>query len=126
MTTLAAPVALTIGSLLAASALSSCVISDRIPRSAVAKAHIATFQGALHAFDDVHSRYPTTEQGIAILATEGHLEGGIPTDPWNRPYLYEAEGRSFRVATLGADGQPGGEGEDADLVATTAVRLRPR
>jgi type II secretion system (T2SS) protein G len=41
-----------------------------------------------------------------------------PLDPWDRPYLYEPPSDavdSFRVFSLGEDGRPGGEGEDADI-----------
>lgn len=37
-------------------------------------------------------------------------------DPWRRPYLYRITGRSFSITTYGADGQPGGSGEDKDLM----------
>jgi general secretion pathway protein G len=40
-------------------------------------------------------------------------------DPWNSPYLYASPGElhanGYDIVTLGADGQPGGEGEDADI-----------
>jgi general secretion pathway protein G len=39
----------------------------------------------------------------------------IPLDPWGNEYVYSAEGRSFELMSLGADGAPGGEGDDADI-----------
>ena len=40
----------------------------------------------------------------------------VPNDPWGRPYLYKVlTPRTVLVSTLGADGQPGGQGEDEDL-----------
>ena len=41
-----------------------------------------------------------------------------PDDPWSRPILYEASpgGAGYKMKCLGADGAPGGEGDDADLV----------
>jgi general secretion pathway protein G len=75
--------------------------------------------------------YPTTAQGLAALRERPaqapvpanwrgpYLRKAVPSDPWGRPYLYrsppEGGGTGFEVRTLGADGQPGGEGEDADL-----------
>ena len=38
-----------------------------------------------------------------------------PADPWDRMYLYEPQDRAARFASLGRDGVPGGQGEDADM-----------
>lgn len=75
-------------------------------------------------------RYPTTAEGLALLLTqpEGaesnlwrgpYLDGAMPPDPWGRPYVYAAPARDFerpRIASLGADGEEGGEGLAADIV----------
>ncbi|MCB2527039.1 type II secretion system protein GspG, partial [Listeria monocytogenes] len=45
-------------------------------------------------------------------------EGGVPLDPWNRPYLYSdrpSAEQPFTLYSQGADGQPGGKGLDADV-----------
>ena len=74
-------------------------------------------------------RFPTRAEGLSLLVTppkDGaasrrwmgpYLEGGVPNDPWDRPYLYEPDesGRAARIVTLGADGKPGGSGADADI-----------
>lgn len=46
-----------------------------------------------------------------------YLRDEIPEDPWGNPYLYRTEGGQFiyELSSLGADGEPGGEGENADL-----------
>jgi general secretion pathway protein G len=36
-------------------------------------------------------------------------------DPWDNPYHYIPEGRDFTLMSYGADGSPGGEGDDADI-----------
>lgn len=73
--------------------------------------------------------YPSTEQGLDALVTKSDLEptprnfqkGGYlkeaPLDPWNRPYLYVQPGQHGEVDifTLGADGQEGGEDDNADI-----------
>jgi general secretion pathway protein G len=74
--------------------------------------------------------YPTTEQGLALLTSPPadeklarrwrgpYLEDKLPEDPWNNPYQYVVpgpEGRPFGIYSFGADGQPGGEGNDADI-----------
>ena len=44
--------------------------------------------------------------------------GAVPVDPWGRPIAYRVfrDGRSYEIASFGSDGEPGGEGPDADLV----------
>lgn len=73
--------------------------------------------------------YPTTEQGLEALVTKSDLEpvprnfqkGGylneVPMDPWNRPYLYVYPGQNgeIDIFTLGADGEEGGEDDNADI-----------
>jgi general secretion pathway protein G len=45
----------------------------------------------------------------------------VPLDPWKNPYMYDppSAGQEFRVISYGKDGQPGGEGDDADIDSTT-------
>ena len=71
--------------------------------------------------------YPTTEQGLALLVTRPaneikwagpYLAKTAPPDPWGRPYVYRSPGEKtdYDLLSLGKDGQPGGEGDDADVV----------
>ena len=72
-------------------------------------------------------QYPSSEQGLESLVDrpsgfpepknwnpEGYLKK-LPTDPWGSPYLYEKTGSSYSLISLGADGQEGGEGFEADI-----------
>lgn len=73
--------------------------------------------------------YPTSEQGMQALVEKPTMDpvprkwkkGGyverIPTDPWGNPYLYLNPGEhgQIDIYTLGADGVPGGEGQNTDL-----------
>jgi general secretion pathway protein G len=76
------------------------------------------------AFKVMKGRYPTTEEGIPLLIQERYIkpnkEGGKLVDPWNREYIYLYPGQThpdaFDVKSYGADGQPGGDGEDQDIV----------
>ena len=65
-------------------------------------------------------------QGLAaLMAAPGqapgwrgpYLERAVPPDPWGRPYAYRAPGArgDFDIVSLGKDGQPGGDGDAADL-----------
>ena len=90
---------------------------------------IASVLQALKLYRLDNMRYPTTEQGLQALASKPVIEpipgnwksGGylekMPKDPWGNPYLYLNPGRhgEIDVYSLGADGQPGGEGKDADI-----------
>ncbi len=44
-----------------------------------------------------------------------YLRRGVPNDPWDNPYVYESNGREFTLMSYGADGDRGGEGDDADI-----------
>ncbi len=73
--------------------------------------------------------YPTEEQGQRLLTVppaDGplasrwkgpYLDGALPLDPWGNPYVYKpgVSGRPFVLYSLGADGKPGGSGNDQDL-----------
>ncbi len=75
-------------------------------------------------------RYPTTGQGLDALITPvadaknfpegGYLKGGYPKDGWQNELQYVSpgtEGRPYDLFSLGADGEQGGEGIDADIYA---------
>jgi general secretion pathway protein G len=59
------------------------------------------------------------ENGNTYLASRNT----VPLDPWKNQYVYEppSGGRPFRIISFGKDGQPGGEGEDADIDNVTMV-----
>ena len=44
-----------------------------------------------------------------------YVRRGVPKDPWDNDYVYEADGGDFSIVSYGADGQRGGEGDDADI-----------
>ena len=98
-------------------------------RVLAAKQDIASLMQALKLYRLDNQRYPTTEQGLQALATRpasaplapnwksgGYLER-LPNDPWGNPYRYLNPGArgELDVFSLGADGAPGGEGNDADI-----------
>ena len=97
-----------------------------------AKTQINNFMGALGQYKLDTGMFPTTEQGLRVLRerpdnlpswTGPYLAQDIPLDPWKRPYLYKFPGQSGDepdIISLGADGQPGGEGDAADVVSWKA------
>lgn len=63
-------------------------------------------------------RYPSEEQGLKALL--GRPAGAGPEDlidPWGYPFQYHLIGNGYRITCLGADGLPGGTGEDADIAS---------
>jgi hypothetical protein len=76
----------------------------------------------LEQYKTKHDAYPTTGQGLAALASLGTVPA---TDPWGHPYVYKSPGvfNDYELASLGADGQPGGDGEDADITSQANASL---
>ena len=80
-----------------------------------AKADIRGIESALNMYRLDEHDYPKTDQGLEALVSK-YLPR-LPIDPWDKEYLYLYPGShgTFDIYTLGRDGQPGGEGEDADI-----------
>lgn len=98
-------------------------------RISKAKQDIQAFETALTMFRLDNFKYPTTEQGLRALVQQpadptirnwrpgGYLQR-LNKDPWGNDYQYVypgTRGREYDLFSFGADGQPGGEGVDADI-----------
>jgi general secretion pathway protein G len=77
------------------------------------KFQLQTIAEGLSIFKEEQRCYPHPGEDLSVLVTHGVLRR-LPTDPWDRPYLYTIDARGPVVSTLGADGKPGGQGDDAD------------
>lgn len=95
---------------------------------AAARQDLRGIENALKFYRLDNFSYPTTEYGLQALVTRPNdpniknwKQGGyldrLPKDPWGNPYQYLSPGNNGEVDiyTLGRDGRPGGEGEDADI-----------
>ncbi|SFM41122.1 type II secretion system major pseudopilin GspG [Thermodesulforhabdus norvegica] len=90
-----------------------------------AKMQISLFESALDAYRLDVGKYPSTEEGLEALRKNPgyetwngpYLPKDIPEDPWGRDYVYRCPGEhgDYDLYSLGADGQEGGEGENADV-----------
>ncbi|WP_437881253.1 type II secretion system major pseudopilin GspG [Pseudomonas sp. LRF_L74] len=96
----------------------------------VAQNDIRAIGAALDMYKLDNQNYPSTQQGLEALVKkpsgnpppknwnqEGYLKK-LPIDPWGNVYLYLApgtHGNTFDLYSLGADGQEGGEGSNADI-----------
>lgn len=98
-------------------------------RIIAAKQDIATLMQALKLYRLDNQRYPTNEQGLQALINKpsggpmppnwkagGYLDR-LNKDPWGNPYEYRSPGShgEVDVYSFGADGKPGGTGNDADI-----------
>lgn len=97
-------------------------------RKTAAKQDIESISTALKVYRLDNFAYPSTEQGLSALTErpndpnlsnwdpEGYLEKP-PVDPWGNPYEYLNPGQrgTIDIYSLGADGRPGGEGENEDI-----------
>ena len=96
-------------------------------RAVAARTDVNNLMQALKLYRLDNQSYPAAEQGLSALVTKptngpippnwkNYLDK-LPNDPWGRPYQYLSPGLHGEVDVLsfGADGQPGGEGKDADV-----------
>ncbi|MEO7953143.1 MAG: type II secretion system major pseudopilin GspG [Polaromonas sp.] len=96
-------------------------------RATAAKTDVNNLMQALKLYKLDNQRYPTAEQGLQALLvkpTTAPIPSNwksyvdkLPNDPWGRPYQYLNPGirAEIDVMSFGADGQPGGEGKNADI-----------
>jgi general secretion pathway protein G len=95
----------------------------------LAQADINTFMNALNLYKLDTGGFPSTDQGLQALRVKPdgvanwagpYLQRDVPLDQWAHPYLYKYPGEHGEepdIISLGADGQPGGEGANADIVS---------
>ncbi len=122
-------VVLTIIGLFAALVAPKLLSKGDTARVTAARAQINAFSTALGAYKLDTGLYPTTEQGLGALRAKPqnvnqwqgpYLPQDIPVDPWGHTYIYKYPGEHGDepdIISLGADGQPGGEGIAADIVS---------
>ncbi len=116
--------------------ISAIVVVNVLPardKAAVdtARIEIRNLEATLDQYRLDMMSYPTTQQGLDALVTVpsdarnaanyrpgGYLRGGVPKDPWGNPYQYRFPGEhggAYDLFSYGADGEPGGEGLNADI-----------
>ena len=96
-------------------------------RVTAAKTDVTNLMQALKLYRLDNQHYPSAEQGLQALLTKpttapvpgnwkNYLDQ-LPKDPWGHPYIYLNPGIKGEVDVMsyGADGQPGGEGNNADI-----------
>ncbi|MNE38210.1 Type II secretion system protein G precursor [compost metagenome] len=92
----------------------------------VARAQIEGLSKALDLYRLEIGHYPSSEQGLQALTAAPtdetrwagpYLQKTVPQDPWGRNYIYRSPGENgeYDLLSMGKDGQPGGEGENAEV-----------
>jgi general secretion pathway protein G len=95
-------------------------------KSKTAALQIADLEKSLEIFKLDVGRFPTTKEGLESLVARPaglagwngpYIKGNVPADPWGKPYVFNSPSTNggAEILTLGADGAPGGEGENADI-----------
>ena len=82
-----------------------------------AQADVALLEQGAEMYRLSKLNYPPAGEGLQALVTGGFVKR-LPDDPWGNPYQYAVPGRNgqpFDIFSTGADGRPGGEGDDADI-----------
>jgi general secretion pathway protein G len=96
-----------------------------------AQAQVERLGTALDTYRLDMGRYPTTQEGLgALMQPPGggaasrwdgpYLNKDVPLDPWDNPYQYRSPGgggRPYDLFSFGADGAPGGDGDNRDITS---------
>jgi general secretion pathway protein G len=101
---------------------------EKKARQRGAKGQIALLESAVDTYRLDVGSYPTTAQSLEALRERPdgidkwdgpYLRKELPADPWGNPYVYESpsEHGEYAILSYGADGTPGGEGMDMDIVS---------
>ncbi len=118
--------------ILAAIVLPRFIGQTDVARANAARVEMRSLMNALGYFKLTYGRLPTNAEGLkaliecpAGLDASSWPDGGfldqtiVPLDPWKHPYVYTQPGEHgpFDIVCYGADGQPGGDGPDTDIVS---------
>ncbi len=102
-----------------AGTFSSDAGADRRPATALATAR--SLVESLERYRSRHQYFPTAKDGLNALVPE-QLDR-IPQDPWGNAFVYEVGPKGLAdVRSFGADGQPGGRGDAADISGRFGVQ----
>jgi general secretion pathway protein G len=122
-------VVVTIIALFAALVVPSMFKKSDQAKVTAARAQINSFMTALGAYKLDTGVFPSTEEGLQALRVKPanldqwqgpYLPKEVPLDPWHHPYVYKYPGEHGDepdIISYGADGQPGGDGFNADILS---------
>ena len=89
------------------------------------EAQISQLRAAIDIFAIETGRLPNEGEGLNALVNNASdvpgwngpylRDGQLPTDAWGNAFIYKIDGDQVQIMSLGADGQPGGTGRNADI-----------
>jgi general secretion pathway protein G len=114
--------------LLAGLVLPQFIRQEEKAKLKAAQAQIELLGTALDTFRLDVGRYPTGDEGLQALRQKPgsldrwdgpYLKKDLPLDPWGKPYIYKSPGDHgpYDIVSYGADGAPGGEGDNRDITS---------
>ncbi len=96
-------------------------------KQSTAKAQIELLGQAIDQFRLDTGRYPSQQEGFSVLVQNQNIENwdgpylkkALPVDPWGKPYHYQypSQHSDYDIFSYGRDGNPGGDGEDKDILS---------
>ncbi len=121
-------VVLVIIGLLSALVVPRFVRQEEKAKVKAARAQIELLGTALDTFRLDAGRYPTSQEGLEALRRQPggvskwdgpYLKKEVPLDPWGKPYVYKSPGDQgpYDLLSYGADGTPGGDGDNRDITS---------
>lgn len=81
------------------------------------RVEMSSLASALSMYRLEKGKYPTTAEGLSVLTVgpdAAYRE--VPKDPFGSPYQYIQRTDGFTIVSYGADGMPGGDGFDEDII----------
>lgn len=106
-------VVITILAIMAAAVAVAVIPQLEEAKRKTAATDIKTIENGLKLYYARKGNYPDTGSGLKALVDMQILEN--TKDPWGRDYVYMNEGGKPVIISYGRDGQPGGDGPDADI-----------
>jgi general secretion pathway protein G len=81
-----------------------------------ARGDISSIETALELYSLDNFGYPAQQEGLEALVSGGYIKK-MSVDPWGNPYEYRNPGENgpVDIYSLGADGEPGGDEQNADI-----------
>lgn len=121
-------IVVTIIALLAGLVVPQFIRQEEKATAKAARAQIELLGTALDTFRLDVGRYPTSQEGLAALNQKPgavdrwdgpYLKKDVPLDPWGKPYIYKSPGDHgpYDLLSYGADGVPGGDGNNRDVAS---------
>jgi general secretion pathway protein G len=100
--------------LFGAVALLPLCVCERHAKADTTRNVMSAIETGLKLYRNRHGAYPTAAEGLRILVQE-RIFDRMPRDAWGNDVAFLSDGTRYEITSYGADGAPGGAGNDADI-----------